>query len=350
MLLIEPAKFEPSAGKHLETPTDKDASLTPVSVTFRVFSPRTAEKDDKTHQKQLTNIYNPSEKQRVIMVLATVYAALEPYLDIPFNASLSVILLLTYRCLISKPGVLLAIVFITSGVIAIFDRTSTKGEMIKTMAELPLGLGSVLLFIVASRPVKERWLHAFTIYVNFAVYGNIVMMVATPSGDTFRGLCCRVACLALSAWIVLQGYRVKWKTILPHDNLFVFTAASKSWVFAHAVYRFILLTLPCFGSGRRHRLLEVYSLGLTYLLSLSTGLPFEYCFGMADTVVAPAVTAWSSISKTFGLIPRDVGKGQPVSSITATGDLYLGIVALSVAVYACFTMAFSGHPASQRMR
>ncbi|KAI6758243.1 hypothetical protein HG530_010483 [Fusarium avenaceum] len=324
--------------------------LVSTTVTFRVFSPRTAEEDDKTHQKQRVNIYNASASQSVIMVLATAYAALEPYLDIPFNASLSAILLLTYRCLVSKPGVLLTIVFITSAVIAIFDRTSTKGEMIKTMAELPLGLGSVLLFIVASRPVKERWLHAFTIYVNFAVYGNIVMMVATPSGDTFRGLCCKVACLALSAWIILQGYRVKWKTILLHDNLFVFTAASKSWVFAHAVYRFILLTLPCFGSGRRHRLLEVYSLGLTYLLSLSTGLPFEYCFGMADTVVAPAVTAWSSISKTFGLIPRDGGKGQPVSSIAATVDLYLGIVALVVAVYACLKMAFPGHLESKRMR
>ncbi|KAF4964835.1 hypothetical protein FZEAL_10833 [Fusarium zealandicum] len=281
------------------------------------------------------------------MTFSSAYAALEPYLDIPFNASLSAILL-TYRCLISKPGLLLTIVFIASAIIAIFDRTSTKGEMIKTMAELPLGLGSVLLFIVASRPAKSRWLHAFAIYVNFAVYGNIVMMVATPSGDTFRGLCCKVACLALSAWIIIQGHRVQWKTILLHDNLFVFTAVSKSWVFAHALYRVILLTLPCFGSGRRHRLLEVYSLGLTYLLSRSTGLPFEYCFGMADTVVAPAVTAWSSISKTFELIPRDGGKGQSVvSGIAPTGDLYLGIVALAVAAYACLKMTSSGRPVSQ---
>ncbi|RSL81895.1 hypothetical protein CEP52_017089 [Fusarium oligoseptatum] len=126
------------------------------------------------------------------MVFPSVYAALEPYLDVPFNASLSAILLLTYRSLVSKPALLLTIVLVASAVITIFDRTSTKGEMIKTMAELPLGLGSVLLFIVASRPVKARWLHAFTIYVNFAVYGNIVMMVATPSGDTF-------------SWSLLQG-------------------------------------------------------------------------------------------------------------------------------------------------
>ncbi|KAL2669958.1 hypothetical protein Neosp_015124 [[Neocosmospora] mangrovei] len=139
------------------------------------------------------------------MAFLSVYAVLKPYLDVPFNASLSAILLLTYRSLVSKPGLLLTMVLIASAVIAIFDRTSTKGEMIKTMAELPLGLGSVLLFIVASRPVKARWLHAFTIYVNFAVYGNIVMMVATPSGDTFRGSSysrCRASGLgdAIGSW------------------------------------------------------------------------------------------------------------------------------------------------------
>ncbi|KAM0351751.1 hypothetical protein ACHAPU_002263 [Fusarium lateritium] len=284
------------------------------------------------------------------MVFSLAYAALEPYLDIPFNASLGAILFLIYRCLVLKPGLLLSMVFIASAVIATFDRTSTKGEMVKTMALLPLGLGSVLVFIVASRQAKARWLHAFTVYVNFAVYGNIAMMVATPSGDTFRGLCCKVACLALSAWIIIQGYRVQWNTISLHDNLFVFTAASKSWVFAHALYRFILLTLPCFGSGRRHRLLELYSLGLTYLLSRTTGLPFEHCFGMADTVVAPVVSAWSSLSKTFELIPRDQGKGQsPVGGITATGDLFLGIITLAVAVYACLKMTSPGRPASQQM-
>ncbi|CCT70628.1 uncharacterized protein FFUJ_06616 [Fusarium fujikuroi IMI 58289] len=277
------------------------------------------------------------------MAFSSVHAALEPYVDIPFNASLSGILFLAYRCLISKPGLLLIIVYTTSAIIVLFDRTSTRKEMAKTMAELPLGLGSVLWFIVSGRSTKVQWLHAFTIYVNFAVYGNILMMVATPSGGTFRGIGCKVACISLSAWIVLQGYQVQWETIMLHDDLFVFTAASKSWIFAHAAYRFILLTLPCFGSGRRHRLMEVYSLGLTYLLSWSTGLPFEYCFGMADTIVAPAVTAWSSISKTFNLITRDAGNGQPsANGISDTGDVYLGIVALAVAAYAGLNMLSLG--------
>ncbi|QGI83715.1 uncharacterized protein FFB20_02753 [Fusarium fujikuroi] len=277
------------------------------------------------------------------MAFSSVHAALEPYVDISFNASLSGILFLAYRCLISKPGLLLIIVYTTSAIIVLFDRTSTRKEMAKTMAELPLGLGSVLWFIVSGRSTKVQWLHAFTIYVNFAVYGNILMMVATPSGGNFRGIGCKVACISLSAWIVLQGYQVQWETIMLHDDLFVFTAASKSWIFAHAAYRFILLTLPCFGSGRRHRLMEVYSLGLTYLLSWSTGLPFEYCFGMADTIVAPAVTAWSSISKTFNLITRDAGNGQPsANGISDTGDVYLGIVALAVAAYAGLNMLSLG--------
>lgn len=273
------------------------------------------------------------------MAFAQLLTALEPYVDVPFNASLSVILFLTYRCLVSRPGLLLAVVFATSAVIAVFDRVSTRGEMIKTMAELPLGLGSVLLFIVSSRPTKARWLRAFTVYVNFAVYGNIVMMVATPAGATTRGMLCKAACLALSAWIILQGYRVRWRTIMLHDNLFVFTAASKSWIFAHAVYRFILLTLPCFGSGRRHRLLEVYSLGLTYLLSWTTGLPFEYCFGMADTTVAPAATAWSSISKTFHLVPYDKTAFQTIPATGSAGDFVLSGVLVAVTCFAYLKMS-----------
>ncbi|KAK0388814.1 hypothetical protein NLU13_5057 [Sarocladium strictum] len=273
------------------------------------------------------------------MATTSLLATLKSHVDIPFNASLSLILVLTYRCLVSAPGLLLAVVMAVSATIGLFDRVSTRGEMIKTVAELPLGLGSVLLFIVASHSTKAQWLHAFTAYVNVAVYGNIAMMVATPAGDTYRGLFCRVACLALSAWIVLQGRSVGWRTVMLHDDLFVFTAASRSWVIAHAVYRAVLLTLPAFGSGRRHRLLEVYSLGLTFLLSRTSGLPFEYCFGMADTTVAPAATAWSSISKTFRLVPYDTAKYPPRPASGSVGDVLLSGVLVAVAGFACVEMS-----------
>ncbi|VUC27556.1 unnamed protein product [Clonostachys rosea] len=267
--------------------------------------------------------------------------AIEPFIDIPFNSWLTLILAFAYVCAIRSPRLLLLVVFAASATIALFDRTSTAKQMIKVAAELPLGLGSVLAYQTMSRSFKIRHLSAFTAYVNFAVYGNIVMMVATPTGGTLRGLCSKVACLALSVWVVQQGYRVGFKTVRLHDNLFVFTAVSKSWIFAHAIYRFILLTLPCFGSGRRHRLMEVYSLGLTFALSLGTGLPFEHCFGMADTLAAPAAAGWSAIATTFDLIPRDTRKNQDLVSKTlgADGDLYLSGVLLAVAAFACYKIA-----------
>ncbi|KAH8655428.1 hypothetical protein BX600DRAFT_469614 [Xylariales sp. PMI_506] len=271
------------------------------------------------------------------MASSTLYSSLEPYIDIPFNLWLIVILILTYGCLIRKPGLLLAIVLGVSATIVAFDNTSTVGGMIKIMCLLPLGLGSVLGFLVANRSLKARFLHAFTVYVNFAVYGNIGMMVATPAAGTLRGVCSKVTCLILFTWILQQGYRVGWKTILPHDNLFVFTAASKSWIFAHAIYRSVLLTLPAFGSGRRHRLLELYTLVMTYALSSTTKLPFEYCFGMADTLVVPASAAWSAIATTFKLIPRAAENSVLLQNrIGPDADAFLSVLSLGVAIFACY--------------
>jgi hypothetical protein len=266
--------------------------------------------------------------------------AVESYIDIPFNLWLSVILVLTYGCAIRSPGLLLLVVLGVSATILAFDQTSTVGETIKTVCLLPLGLGSILAFLVASRSWKTKLLPAFTVYVNFAVYGNIVMMVGTPTGGTLRGVCCKMACVALFTWVLQQGRRVGWKTILLHDNMFVFTAVSKSWIFAHAIYRFVLLTLPCFGSGRRHRLLEVYSVTLTYALSSASRLPFEYCFGFADTLAAPAAAGWSAIATTFNLIPRDAKKGDSLPKhIGDDVDVCLSAVALAVAIFACYNIA-----------
>lgn len=232
------------------------------------------------------------------------------------------------------------VVFVVSAVIILFDKTSTTGEKIKIICLLPLGLGSVLAFQVANRSFQTRYLPAFTAYVNFAVYGNIGMMVGTPAGGTLRGICSKITCVVLFIWIVQQGYRAGWKTIMLHDKLFVFTAVSKSWIFAHAIYRFVLLTLPCFGSGRRHRLLELYSLALTYALSSSSNLPFEYCFGMADTLVVPAVAGWSAIATTFNLIPRDAKKNElPSNRFGTDADVWLNALSLAVAIFGCYKIA-----------
>lgn len=274
------------------------------------------------------------------MAFSSPRSALEPYIDIPFNVWLSIILVLTYGCAIRNRGLLLLVVLGVSATIVVFDKTSNVGEMIKILCELPLGLGSILAFLVANRSFQTKYLSTFTMYVNFAVYGNIGMMVGTPAGGTLRGMCSKVTCITLFIWIVQQGYRARWKTIVLHDNLFVFTAASKSWIFAHAVYRFILLTLPCFGSGRRHRLLELYSLTLTFALSWASKLPFEYCFGMADTLVVPAAAGWSAVATTFNLIPRDAKKNDlPSDHIGTDADVYLSAVSLAVATVACFRIA-----------
>lgn len=275
-----------------------------------------------------------------LMAFSPPHTALESYIDIPFNVWLSIILILTYGCAIRNRGLLLLVVLGASATIVVFDKTSTVGEMTKIMCELPLGLGSVLAFLVANRSFQTKFLSAFTTYVNFAVYGNIGMMVGTPADGTLRGMCSKVTCIALFIWIVQQGHRAGWKTIVLHDSLFVFTAVSKSWIFAHAIYRFVLLTLPCFESGRRHRLLELYSLTMTFALSSTSSLPFEYCFGMADTLVVPAVAGWSAIATTFNLIPRDAINDDLLSNRIGTdADAYLSAVSLAVAIFACFKIA-----------
>lgn len=274
------------------------------------------------------------------MALSPDYTTLESYVDIPFNIWLSFILILTYGCVFRNRALLLFVVLGVSVTILIFDKTSTFGQMAKIICLLPLGLGSVLAFLVTSRSFQARFLPAFTTYVNFAVYGNIGMMVGTPADGTLRGMCSKATCILLFIWVVQQGHRAGWKTIVLHDNLFVFTAVSKSWIFAHAIYRFVLLTLPCFGSGRRHRFLELYSLTLTFALSSTAKLPFEYCFGMADTLVVPAAAGWSAVATTFNLIPRDViNNDLPSNRIGSGADVFLSAVSLAVAIFVCFKIA-----------
>src|SRR5579862_5151607 len=224
------------------------AILIPLDTVFRMAAPKS------------TSFFEPSFG----MTSSIQRTAIELYIDVPFNLWFSVILIIVYWCAIRARAFLLFAVLSAGATIAIFDETSTVGEMAKTMCLLPLGLGSVLAILVANRSFQVQYLPAFTTYINLAVCGNIGMMVATPADGTLRGTCSKITCIVLFTWIIQQGQRVGWKTVVIHNNLFLYTAVSKSWIFAHAVYRFVLLTLPCFGSGRRHRLMEFYSLTLTF--------------------------------------------------------------------------------------
>ena len=131
------------------------------------------------------------------MTLSIQLTAIESSIDIPFSLWLSVILILVYWCAIRTRVVLLLALLSTSTTIAIFEKTSTVGELTKTMCELPLGLGSVLAFLVANRSFQIQYLLAFTTYINFAVCANIGMTAATPTDGTFRGTCSKITRVAL---------------------------------------------------------------------------------------------------------------------------------------------------------
>jgi hypothetical protein len=300
------------------------AILIPLDTVFRMPAP--------------TSFFEPS----LGMTSSIQRTAIESYIDVPFNLWVSVILIIVYWCAIRARAFLLFAVLSAGATIAIFDQTSTVGEIAKTMCLLPLGLGSVLAILVANRSFQIRYLPAFTTYINLAVCGNIGMMVAIPADGNLRGTCSKITCIALFTWIIQQGQRVGWKTVVIHNNLFLYTAVSKSWIFAHAAYRFVLLTLPCFGSGRRHRLMEFYSLTLTFALYLTRSnskFPFEYYFGMADTLVVPTIAGWSAIATTFNLIPPDTITDDMLSNrISNNADTCLGAVSLAVASFVCFKL------------
>ncbi|TQW00938.1 hypothetical protein IF1G_00869 [Cordyceps javanica] len=259
-----------------------------------------------------------------------------PYkVDWPFNGWLVLILLFAYGCLVGSRKLLLLVVLLASVVVLLFDRTSTWGDTAALLAELPLGLGGVLAFLSAPPSFRARHGRAFTACVNLAVYGYVGRGVLVPAEGTFRGWCGRLAAFWLCASLVQRGCYRGWATTAPHDRMLVFTAVSKTWIAAHAVYRYILRTMPAtYGPGHRHRLLDALSLALALLLSRAAGLPYAHCFVMADVLVVPAAAAWSAIANAFDLLPP---VGESVG-FDIERDLFLAGLQLSVALVAAAGM------------
>ena len=83
-------------------------------------------------------------------------------------------------------------------------------------------------------------------------------------------------------------------------------------------------------------------MALTFALSFThsnSKFPFEYYFGMADTLVVPAIAGWSAIATTFSLIPPDAITDDMLSNhISIDADACLGAVSLAVALFVCFTL------------
>jgi hypothetical protein len=100
------------------------------------------------------------------------------------------------------PKVLLAIVYgfsavmLVNGLLGNQTAVSTMG-LIKRVALLPLGLGTVLLYPQLPLDIQARYRRPFAMYINFAVMGNIIMMIFTPTGNTLRGLATKPCCLVL---------------------------------------------------------------------------------------------------------------------------------------------------------
>ena len=252
--------------------------------------------------------------------------------DLQFNALLLVVICASYFGSTRAPITLLIAVITVTATILVFGSLGV-GETVKLVLELPLGLGSFLAFRLLPQETQTRCLPAFTRYVNFAVYSNIGAMVFVPTGSTARGVASIVSSVALTAWIIQQGYRRNWATLEVHGGQLCFVAVSMPWVLVHSVYRAVLFTLP--GFSKKNRLLEVFSLGTMAALARSqTGLSVAANFGLADTLVMPSTLALSCLYPMLGLAQddseADVLQGHP------TADALLATVsALAATVAFC---------------
>ena len=262
-----------------------------------------------------------------------------PYkIDWPFNGWLVLILLFAYGCLVGSRKLLLGVVLLSSLFVLLTDRTSTWRQTFTLLLELPLGLGSVLYYLSAPASFRVQHFRTFTICVNLAVCLYVGLGVVLVLAErTFRGWCGRLAGFWLFASLVQQARYKGWlQTLVPHDRVLVYTAVSKTWIVAHAVYRYILRTMPAtYGAGHRERLLDVLTLALTMLLSRAAGLPYAHCFVMADVLVVPAAAAWSALATGWDLLPPVRGESIGFDS---ERDLFLAGLQLSVALVAAAGM------------
>lgn len=231
---------------------------------------------------------------------------------------------------------------LATGLFAVDDSpTSDTAGFIKFLCEMPLGLGSLVAFQCLPPSLQVKWHRVFVQYVNVAVVGNIAMMVFVPDGGTMRGWTSRVACVALVIWLCQEMKQHLWMTqpfpqlplssssgeqqpTLPRKvvtrPLFVFTAVPLEWVATHAVYRFVMVTLPAFDSPRYVLLEPLSIIVMIYLRNLyrdrcdngsgvgcdtatagtsrpsKQSLALKDYFGMSDTIVVATMGTVSHIA------------------------------------------------------
>lgn len=78
--------------------------------------------------------------------------------------------------------------------------------------------------------------------------------------------------------------------------MFLFNSVNLPWVYAHALYRFVMITLPSFYT-LKYVLLEVNSLCMMFALAKLHGkkYPISHYFGMADTICAATFSILSTL-------------------------------------------------------
>ncbi|PJZ86527.1 hypothetical protein CH366_04440 [Leptospira harrisiae] len=161
----------------------------------------------------------------------------------------------------------------------------------KLILLLPLGLGAVIGYVSLPESKQQKFLPWFNRYINFAVIGNIFVMIFSPDGGTYRGIVSRFACFFLLIWLLQEMGKVRFQTTQTDQRIFTFNSSPLSWIYCHAAYRIALLSLPTFDSSN-YLLLEPMSIVVMIVLYHlnQKRYPLPYYFGFADTIVVTTLT------------------------------------------------------------
>jgi hypothetical protein len=176
--------------------------------------------------------------------------------------------------------------------------------IIKFLAVIPIGLGSILTFSLISAPRQKAYQRLFSYYINVAVIANIAMMLAAPADGTLRGQLSRLLCLALVCWLIQELVKVRGRSSFVSDGFFLFNSSPLAWILCHSCYRAALLSLPIFDS-EHYFLLEPLSLTMMYGLYKThrKRFPVHFYFGFADTLVVSALVFSSHLLQTPNSTP-----------------------------------------------
>lgn len=170
------------------------------------------------------------------------------------------------------------------------DMVSIMG-FTKMILLLPFGLGAVIGYVSLPKSKQQKYLPWFTRYINFAVLGNIFVMIFSPDGGTYRGMISRFVCFFLLIWLLQEMSKVRFQTTETNQGMFTFNSSPLSWIYCHAGYRIVLLSLPTFVSSN-YLLLEPMSILVMVVLFYvnKKRYPLSYYFGLADTIVVTTLT------------------------------------------------------------